>query len=34
MAKIKQCAECKDGDHGNYDEDVRLVVVQEQDIAN
>lgn len=25
----KQCADCRDGEHDNYDDDVRLVVVHE-----
>lgn len=25
----KRCAECRDGDHANYDNDVRLVVVRD-----
>lgn len=25
----KQCQECKDGEHDNYDEDVQLVVVRD-----
>ena len=26
---MKRCADCRDGEHTNYDEDVRLVVVRD-----
>ncbi len=25
----KQCAECRDGEHDDYDEDVKLVVIRD-----
>jgi len=31
MAKQKQCADCRDGEHDNYDDDVRLVYVRDPD---
>jgi hypothetical protein len=27
----RQCCDCRDGEHDNYDEDVRLVVVRDPD---
>jgi len=27
----KRCADCRDGDHANYDQGVRLVVVKDPD---
>jgi len=27
----KQCADCRDGEHDNYDDDVKLVMVKETD---
>jgi hypothetical protein len=27
----KQCADCRDGEHENYDDDVKLVMVKEPD---
>ncbi len=30
-APIKQCCECHDGEHENYDNDVRLVTVRNPD---
>jgi len=26
---MKRCADCRDGEHENYDEDVRLVVIKD-----
>lgn len=28
---MKRCADCRDGEHPNYDDDVRLVVVRDPD---
>ena len=28
---MKQCADCRDGEHDNYDDDVRLVRVTDPD---
>ena len=27
----RECAECRDGEHGNYDDDVKLVVIKNPD---
>lgn len=27
--KAKPCAECRDGEHANYDDDVRLAIVRD-----
>lgn len=27
----KQCADCRDGEHDNYDDDVKLVIVKDPD---
>ena len=29
--RIKQCADCKSGEHDNYDEDIRLVTIIDPD---
>ncbi len=29
--KIKHCADCRDGEHENYDDDVELVIVRDPD---
>lgn len=29
--KIKQCADCRDGEHDNYDDEIRLVVIMDLD---
>jgi hypothetical protein len=29
--KPRRCADCRDGEHDNYDDDVRLVVVRNPD---
>ena len=31
---IKHCADCRDGEHDNYDDDVRLVMVRDPDENN
>jgi len=28
---MKHCADCRDGEHDNYDNDVRLIVVRDPD---
>lgn len=28
---MRQCADCRDGEHDNYDDDVRLVIVKDPD---
>jgi hypothetical protein len=28
---LRRCAECRDGDHENYDDDVRLTTVRDPD---
>lgn len=31
---MKRCADCRDGEHENYDEDVRLVTVRDPETGN
>ena len=31
MEKAKTCCDCRDGEHENYDDDVRLTVVRDPD---
>lgn len=29
--KIRRCCDCRDGEHDNYDDDVKLTIVREPD---
>lgn len=31
VQKCKRCADCRNGEHDNYDDDVKLVVIRDPD---
>jgi len=31
ITDVRQCADCRDGEHENYDDDIQLVVVRDPD---